>query len=92
MICEHDDCFTCPYPDCVAKYTSEVHRQKKKRGRKPIDPEEKRQNRRAYSKEYYWKTKNISMSSKEHITVNILRNTRREQRSVRSRVQYEISG
>ena len=57
MICEHDDCYTCPYADCIASQESEVNKQKKKRGRKPMDPEEKRKKRSAYGKEYYKKHK-----------------------------------
>lgn len=53
MICEHDDCYTCPYSDCIVTDEKEMHRQKKKRGRKPMDPEEKRKKKRAYCKEYY---------------------------------------
>ena len=53
MICEHDDCYTCPYPDCIASQESEVHKQKKKRGRKPMDPELKKKKRRAYCRQYY---------------------------------------
>lgn len=57
MICEHDDCYTCPYADCIVTDEKEMHRQKKKRGRKPMDPEEKRKKKRAYCKEYYKKHK-----------------------------------
>ena len=53
MICEHDDCYTCPYADCIASQESEVNKQKKKRGRKPMDPELKRKKRSAYGKKYY---------------------------------------
>ena len=57
MICEHDDCYTCPYPDCIASQESEVNKQKKKRGRKPMDPELKKKKKQAYRKEYYKKNK-----------------------------------
>jgi hypothetical protein len=30
MICEHDDCYTCPYSDCIVTDEKEMHRQKKK--------------------------------------------------------------
>lgn len=53
MICEHDDCYTCPYADCIASQESEVHKQKKKRGRKPMDPELKKKKRQAYCRQYY---------------------------------------
>lgn len=58
MICSHKDCFTCPYPDCIAKNDSEVvYKEKKKRGRKKMDPELKKQHQRIARHEYYLKNK-----------------------------------
>lgn len=54
MKCGHDDCFTCPYPDCI----SDVHvGPYAKRGRKPLPPEEKAKRRKAYNKAYTEKHK-----------------------------------
>ena len=53
MICTHEDCFSCPYPDCVVNDEKERKAPPKKRGRKPMDPEEKRKKRSAYGKKYY---------------------------------------
>lgn len=49
MRCEHGDCFTCPYSDCI----SDKAKVKGKPGRKKMDPEVVRQHRLAYQKEYY---------------------------------------
>lgn len=48
MACEHDDCYTCPYPDCISKKEPE----KKKPGRKRIDPALKRQHKLEYQRRY----------------------------------------
>lgn len=48
MICEHKDCFTCPYDDCI----SNKDPKKKKPGRKKIPLEEKRKHRNAYNAKY----------------------------------------
>lgn len=45
MKCRHDDCFTCPYPDCVIGARDAV-----------VDPEklkERREKRREYDRRYY---------------------------------------
>lgn len=46
--CEHDDCFTCPYPDCI----SDKEPQKRKAGRKKKDPEERKRRQRIAHKKY----------------------------------------
>lgn len=46
--CEHKDCFTCPYPDCI----SNKEPVKRKRGRKRLAPEEKRRHRREQQRNY----------------------------------------
>ena len=65
--CGHDDCFTCPFPDCIINDTCErvtdtPEKPKKKRtwrtGRKPMDMSEKAQRKREASKRYYYKHKN----------------------------------
>lgn len=69
MICNHNDCFTCPYEDCISKV--EVEPERKKRGRKKLPPEEKAKHRQAYNKKYYEKTKaerhNIYMAKTEGV-------------------------
>ncbi len=52
MKCEHNDCFTCPYKDCISSV--EVEPERKKRGRKKLPPEERQRRRRARSLEYYY--------------------------------------
>lgn len=46
------NCFECPYPDCISHTESEAT-PKKKRGRKPLPPEERARRRREYSHRYY---------------------------------------
>ena len=46
--CTHNDCFTCPYKDCI----SDKDPVKKKRGRPPIPLEEKRKHRRERQRKY----------------------------------------
>lgn len=50
MICEHNDCFTCPYPECIGE---KAPGKKKKPGRKKMDPEEVKKHRLAYQRKYY---------------------------------------
>lgn len=49
MKCEHNDCFTCPYPDCIIGL-SEVCVDEKKL-------QERRQKRKEYQRQYYLKKK-----------------------------------
>lgn len=51
MSCLHDDCFTCPYPDCISK----TEPKKRKCGRKKFPPEERMKRRRLRNKVYYEK-------------------------------------
>lgn len=47
MSCLHDDCFTCPYPDCVSAkgpYKSKAI---------PVDLERQRKSKSEYDKKYY---------------------------------------
>jgi len=50
-MCEHDNCFTCPYPDCISK----TEPKKRKKGRKKLPPEERQKRRRLRNKIYYAK-------------------------------------
>lgn len=50
MVCEHNDCFTCPYPECIGKKDPG---EKKKPGRKKMNPEEVKKHRLAYQRKYY---------------------------------------
>ena len=47
--CLHDDCFTCPYPDCI----SNKDPKSKKGGRKTVSEEEKRRRRREAWNRYH---------------------------------------
>lgn len=51
MKCGHDNCFTCPYKDCISDV--EVEPERKKRGRKPLPLEEKKKRVAARNKKYY---------------------------------------
>ena len=53
--CEHNDCFTCPYPDCISKLDPEERA--RKRGRKPLPPEERKKRRQSYNLAYRKKHK-----------------------------------
>ena len=48
VVCTHNDCFTCPYNECI----SNKEPVKQKRGRKPLPPEERKKRRRAYNNNY----------------------------------------
>lgn len=48
MSCEHNDCFTCPYSDCI----SDMEPQRKKPGRKPLPLEERQRRRKEYNARY----------------------------------------
>lgn len=45
MKCEHKDCFTCPYGDCISNV--EVEPERKKPGRKKLTPQEREQRKAA---------------------------------------------
>ena len=51
MNCEHNDCFTCPYKDCIIITKAD---ETKKRGRKKLPPEEIKRRRKVRSMEYYY--------------------------------------
>lgn len=53
MKCEHNDCFTCPYGDCISDV--EVEPERKKRGRKKLPPEEKAKRKALRNHLYYEK-------------------------------------
>lgn len=45
MKCTHNNCFTCPYKDCISNV--EVDPKRKKPGRKRLTPEEREQRKAA---------------------------------------------
>lgn len=47
--CMHDDCFTCPYPDCISNTEPVKH----KPGRKKLSPEEKASRKREQHHQWY---------------------------------------
>lgn len=53
MKCTHNDCFTCPYGDCISKV--EVEPERKKRGRKKLSKEERLRRKRLRSIADYYK-------------------------------------
>lgn len=46
MKCNHNDCFTCPYPDCIMGTNDAAYKD-------PVKLEKKKKRRRAYHREYY---------------------------------------
>ena len=51
--CTHEDCFTCPYADCIA-IIHEPNGKKNKRGRKAtMTPEERAESKRKWMHNYY---------------------------------------
>ena len=51
MRCNHNDCFTCPYSDCISNYEP-ANTPKKKCGRKRLPPEVIREHRIQYQRKY----------------------------------------
>lgn len=50
-LCKHDDCFTCPYPDCIADGIDTNYNEHANEG----DAEQRKKERqRAYAKKYYY--------------------------------------
>ena len=57
MECTHNDCFTCPYEDCISDV--EVEPDRKKRGRKKLPPEERLRRKHLRHQKYYETHKEI---------------------------------
>lgn len=57
MKCEHTNCMTCPYPDCISANHGPANQPKKKPGRKKLPPLEKKQRKQRYQHDYYEKHK-----------------------------------
>lgn len=53
MKCRHDDCFTCPYEDCI----SDKAKKGDKKSRRILTPEEKIRHKQATNKKYYSKNR-----------------------------------
>lgn len=53
--CGHDDCFSCPFKDCIVNgvEANEFIEVTGKRGRPKLDPEEKKRRKREFQKKYY---------------------------------------
>ena len=49
--CKHDDCFTCPYPDCISDIAPKGTRKK----RQKLTKEEAKRRKSEYNKKYYRK-------------------------------------
>lgn len=59
----HDDCFTCPYKDCISERDPGS---RKTPGRKKLSPEEKKARKAAYMREYQKKNRErIAQAEKE---------------------------
>lgn len=82
MACLHDDCFSCPYPDCISKDEPK----KKKPGRKKLPPEVVHQHRIEYQRRYneehreeiYAKMKAYYQEHKEEYRARERRNRQRK--------------
>ena len=75
MKCTHDDCFTCPFEDCISQYGNT----RSKRGRKSLSVEEKAKRRRAYNKTY----------NKKHREQNHERYMRKSEGKVKRRYRHK---
>lgn len=51
--CSHNDCFTCPYPDCICDKVKKGD----KRIRGKLTPDEKRRHKQETNKKYYNKNR-----------------------------------
>jgi hypothetical protein len=77
MKCTHDDCFTCPFEDCISNV--EVEPERKKKGRKPLSAEEKAKRRKAYNQTY----------NKKHREQNHERYMRKTEGKVKRRYRHK---
>lgn len=75
MKCTHDDCFTCPFEDCISQYGNT----RSKRGRRPLSAEEKAKRRRAYNQTY----------NKKHREQNHERYMRKTEGKVKRRYRHK---
>lgn len=86
MKCEHDNCLTCPYPDCISE-KGPINTPRKKPGRKKIDPEVKKQNARRYQRQYYEEhTEECNAASRKYYKENTEK-CREYQRNYRNRIR-----
>jgi hypothetical protein len=53
MMCRHDDCFTCPYEDCICDKV----RKGDKKSRTKLSPEELKRHKKENNKKYYNKNR-----------------------------------
>ena len=71
MGCGHDDCFTCPYEDCIDGETKEKPKERKKYDRKPYYKQWYAENRVALAERrranYFKKKEQRMLNNKERI-------------------------
>lgn len=81
MKCQHNDCFTCPYPDCIADSTTEAKGIEKKKTPRPKKNQNKKKiakrdikavvekeiknTQKKYNREYYL-THKVEIAIKRH--------------------------
>ena len=58
MTCEHNDCFTCPYPDCIVGDRQIIKKLSTEKKTKPKNKrnayyERNKEKRKQYQREYY---------------------------------------
>ncbi len=85
MKCTHDNCMTCPYPDCIS--SEGPAGEKRKPGRKKIDPIVKKENERRRRQDYYLQNKDrIQAYSHDYYRTHagLLRQKQRELRQQNS--------
>ena len=88
MKCEHDNCLTCPYPDCIAtdkQIAAQAKEHRRKPGRKKIDPELKKENARRWQREYYQQNKEAVLDKMHKYYQNHAEEIRQKQKEYRDR-------
>ena len=89
MSCQHNDCFTCPYKDCISEKDNSG--EKKRPGRKKMNPEVVRQNRLRYQREYYQQHRDKLNEINKQYYRDHADELREKQREYRSRKLQYIS-
>ena len=88
MSCQHDNCFTCPYPDCISG-DGPVKKKKGKPGRKKLPPEVLKQNRQRYSHDYYRDKKEQCAASSHEYYLKHREEIKQKQKEKRLSVPHE---
>ena len=90
MKCEHNDCFTCPYPDCIVtnkQIAAQAKEHKRKPGRKKIDPEIRKQNVKRWRQDYYQQNREILLNKSHKYYQEHIEELREKQKEYRNKKQ-----